>query len=258
MSSTLRIYNYKKATPDTRDLKFNVQLRLTAKQHLPIAYDLRTIYSKFIPAVLDQGSLGASSVNACSNALLFLLRKEKLKDWQPSRLYMYWFSRFIEGTTNEDSGVSIRSVMTAIHTYGVCDEALLPYNVNKYKIQPSHSTVRAATPHTRNFKYLSIDPSLVLIKQCLHMGFPIVFSMDVYESFENHHVAHTGIVPMPNEAIESCLGGHVATIYGYDDAKKHFIVMNSWGGAWGDKGYFYLPYDYLKYMSDLWTMKFFE
>jgi C1A family cysteine protease len=33
--------------------------------------------------------------------------------------------------------------------------------------------------------------------------------------------------------------------------------MNSWGSAWGDKGYFYLPYDYLQYMSDLWTMKFF-
>ena len=112
--STLRIYNHKKGLPDSRDFKFNLQLRLSAKQTLPILLDLRTLHAKIIPAVLDQGHLGASVANACSNALRFLLRKEKLKDFQPSRLYMYWFSRFIEGTTNEDSGVYIRDVMTAL------------------------------------------------------------------------------------------------------------------------------------------------
>jgi C1A family cysteine protease len=256
--STLRIYNHKKGLPDARDVKFGVTLRLSAKQNLPITCDLRKIAAKFIPAVLDQGSLGSCTANACSNALHFLLRKEKLKDWQPSRLYIYWFSRFLGGTIGEDSGVCIRDVMTAIHTYGVCDEMLLPYNVNKYKLKPSNSCIRAATPHTRDFKYLSVDATLLNIKQCLNLGFPIVFGMDVYESFETDHVSKTGIVPMPNEATEDFLGGHVATMYGYDDTKKQFIVMNSWGSGWGDKGFFYLPYDYLKYMSDLWTMKFFE
>jgi len=257
--STLRIYNHKKGLPDSRDIKFNVTLRLSAKQTLPILLDLRSLHAKIIPAVLDQGSLGSATATACSNALRFLLRKDKLKDFQPSRLYIYWFSRFLgNGGTNEDSGVCIRDVMTAIHTYGVCDEALLPYNVNKYKIKPSHSNIRAATPHMRNFKYLSLDTSLLSIKQCLTLGFPIIFGMDVYESFETEHVAKTGIVPLPNESLEEHLGGHVVCMYGYDDSKKHFIVMNSWGGAWGDKGFFYLPYDYLKYMSDLWTMKFFD
>ena len=148
--------------------------------------------------------------------------------------------------------------MTAIHTYGACDETLLPYNVNKYKIKPSNSCVRSATPHTRDFKYLSVDPTVLAIKQCLNAGFPIVFGMEVYESFETDYVAATGIVPMPNIATEELLGGHAVTMYGYDDTKKQFIVMNSWGFKWGDKGFFYLPYDYLKYMSDLWTMKFFD
>jgi C1A family cysteine protease len=255
---TLRIYNHKKGLPDARDLKFGLQLRVAARQNLPINVDFRTLYPKFIPSVLDQGSLGSSTANACSNALRYLQRKEKLKDWQPSRLYIYWFSRFIEGTTNEDSGASIRSALTAIHTYGVCENALLPYNVNKFKVKPNNSCIRSATPHTRDFKYLTLDSNLQSIKQCLNAGFPIVFGMDVYESFESDIVTKTGVVPMPNISTEELLGGHVVTMYGYDDAKKQFIVMNSWGVNWGDKGYFYLPYDYLRYMSDLWTMKFFD
>jgi C1A family cysteine protease len=255
--TSLRIYNHKKGLPDPRDLKFSVMLRMSARQNLPITLDLRTLNPKFIPAVLDQGSLGSCTANACSNALRYLLRKEKVKDWQPSRLYIYWFTRFLEGTVNEDSGAYIRTTMTAVHTYGACDEKILPYNINKFKNKPSNSAVRAATPNTRDFKYLSVDTTLTAIRQCLHAGFPIIFGMEVYESFETEHVATTGIVPMPNKGSEELLGGHAVTLFGYNDIKKQFIVMNSWGASWGDKGYFYLPYDYLPYMSDLWTMKFF-
>lgn len=257
--STLRVYNHRKGKPDARDYKFSAFIKPpTAKQILPAVSDLRISNTKCIPFVLDQGNLGSCTANACSNALRFLLKKQKIKDWQPSRLYIYWFSRFIEGTTHEDSGAVIRDVMTAIHTYGACDEVLLPYNVNKYKIKPSNSCIRAGTPHTHDFKYLSVDQNLVAIKQCLHAGFPIVFGMDVYESFESEDVSRTGVVTMPNQSTEELLGGHAVTMYGYDDIKKQFIVMNSWGSKWGDKGFFYLPYDYLKYMSDLWTMKFFD
>jgi len=31
-------------------------------------------------------------------------------------------------------------------------------------------------------------------------------------------------------------------------------VLNSWGEAWGDSGYFYLPWAYLdSYVGDLWA-----
>ena len=254
--STTHIYNHKKDKDDTRDLKFANFHKPTASPN-PVAVDLRT--SNFTPPVLDQGQIGSCTSNASSNALRYLLKKEKMTEWQPSRLYIYWFSRFIEGSTNQDSGCQIRDVMTAIHTYGACDEKLLPYNINRFTNRPSNSCVRAATPHIKDFKYLSVSNSEASLKNCLAAGFPIVFGFDVYESFESQSVANTGIVPMPDTEKEQCLGGHCVCIYGYDDTKKQYLIMNSWGTGWGDNGYFHAPYDFVKlYGSDFWTLRFFD
>ena len=254
--SASHIYNHKKGLPDHRDLKFET-FHPTVKTQPVKVVDLRT--SNCTSPVLDQGQLGSCTANASSNALRFLLKKEKLTEWQPSRLYIYWFSRFLEGTTSEDSGCYIRDVMKAIHTYGACDEKLLPYNINNYRTRPSNSCVRNATPHIKDFKYLSVNNNETSIKNCLTTGFPIVFGIEIYESFESDNVANTGIVPMPDASKEQMLGGHCVTIYGFDDNKKQYIVMNSWGPRWGDKGFFYLPYDYVtRYGSDLWVLKFFD
>ena len=41
------------------------------------------------------------------------------------------------------------------------------------------------------------------------------------------------------------VGGHAVCCVGYDDMKQHFIVLNSWGTEWGDRGYCYIPYQFI-------------
>ena len=50
---------------------------------------------------------------------------------------------------------------------------------------------------------------------------------------------------MPDTQKEKRLSSHAVLIVGYDDLKQTFTIRNSWGINHGDKGYYYIPYDYI-------------
>ena len=80
----------------------------------------------------------------------------------------------------------------------------------------------------------------------------------VYSSFESPTVARTGIMPYPNTSREQLLGGHAVLIVGYNKTNNTFIVRNSWGQNWGDRGYFYMPFQVIQntsMSSDFWVIK---
>lgn len=65
-------------------------------------------------------------------------------------------------------------------------------------------------------------------------------------------------MPIGESSDESVLGGHAVLAVGYDDGAKVLIIRNSWGDEWGDKGYFYMPYEYIENPSlahDFWVIK---
>ncbi len=60
------------------------------------------------PPIYDQGELGSCTANAIAAAFEFdELNQFNNKDYKPSRLYIYYNERLLEGTTDEDSGASI-------------------------------------------------------------------------------------------------------------------------------------------------------
>ena len=235
-----RKYHLRRQPADPRDHVYAPKLAATA---LPPKVDLS---ATSLPA-LEQGQLGSCSANSAAVILRYLLRKEKLGDWLPSRLYLYYNTRVkVEHTpASDDSGAVLRDVAKALALYHDCDETYWPYDTSKFSAAPSALAVVNANLH-RAVGYHAVPQNLTAMKSCLAEGYPFQIGIQVYESFESDAVAKTGAVPVPDTASEQCLGGHALAVVGYDDAKQCFLVQNSWG-AWGSeqKGLCLIPYAYI-------------
>jgi C1A family cysteine protease len=170
-----------------------------------------------------------------------------------SRLYMYYQERAKEGTVSEDSGAQMRDICK-VAVMGVCEENFFPYVIGDFANAPTMDAVANAATH-KCTSYHSVR-TLAEIKEAIGLhGQPVLMGMEVFASFESEAVAKTGKMPMP-KAGEQNLGGHAVLIVGYDDTKQCLIVRNSWGEAWGDKGYFYMPYAYVQagLAFDFWVL----
>jgi C1A family cysteine protease len=242
-----RFYGWIPSKPDHRDFLFAPDPSVV----LPPSVDLR---SK-CPPIYDQGQLGSCTANGIGFAYEFDRLKQGLTDFMPSRLFIYYNERKLEGTIKSDSGVSIRDGFKVMNTLGVCPESEWKYNISKFTCKPSNKCYRDALKD-RAIQYKAVNQALFDIKSSLASGIPVVIGISVYESFESSAVAISGIVPMPGPN-ETCLGGHCTAVVGYEDSISRWIVRNSWGDSWGDKGHFYLPYQYLtnpNLSDDFWNM----
>jgi len=246
-----RTYSWKPDLPDHRDFIYKVDLSGIT---LPTNVDLSTK----CPPVYDQGQLGSCTGNAIAGSIEYeQIKKNDPNPFVPSRLFIYYNERLMEGSVNSDSGAQIRDGIKVLASQGVCPETEWPYNTGQFKVKPNDKCYQDAKSNTIK-QYLRLDnTNLTLLKTCLSQGYTFVFGFTVYESFEGEEVAQTGIVPMPSPN-EQCMGGHAVYCMGYDDSKKAFKVRNSWGTGWGDGGNFWLPYEYMtnpNLASDFWTIR---
>lgn len=247
-----RKYGWVKDTVDERDYFHDFKLTLTHSDIKQV--DLRTK----CPNIYTQGLLGSRTANAIAAAYEFDELKQNEKEvFTPSRLFIYYNERTIDkDVITDDCGSSLRTGMKTIKKHGVCSEKSWLYDVTKYATKPPQECYDEGQKH-KAVEYKRVKQTLEQLKQCLIEGFPIVFGMLVYESFETPAVVATGKVSIPLPT-EKCLGGHAMCIVGFDDNIKCFVVRNSWGVEYGDKGYCYIPYDYVlndKQAGDFWTVK---
>jgi C1A family cysteine protease len=245
-----RGYGWQKDLPDQRDHFYAAPAPLLAP--LPAKADLRVQ----CPPVYDQGQLGSCTANAIAGAIQFDRLKQKLADFVPSRLFIYYNERVIEHSVASDSGAQIRDGIKSVAKQGDCPETEWPYAIAKFKTKPPAACYKDALKY-KAVSYQRVTQTLGQLKGCLASGWPFVFGFTVYESFESAAVAKSGHVPLPASG-ESVVGGHAVVGVGYDDAQQRFIVRNSWGAGWGLKGYFTLPYAYVTgtdLASDFWTIR---
>ncbi len=246
-----RSYGWVPDLPDQRDHLYAAAPMVLAK--LPPKKDVRS----GCPPVYDQGQLGSCTANAISAAIQFDQKKQKTKIFMPSRLFIYYNERAIEGSVNSDSGAQIRDGIKSIANQGACPEAEWPYDINKFTDKPTPKCYKDASLCKAVGYQRLVSSNLNQLKGCIASGYPFVFGFTVYESFESQEVAKSGELQMPGPS-EKVMGGHAVLAVGYDDSTQRFAVRNSWGKDWGIKGYFTMPYAYMtnpNLAEDFWTVR---
>lgn len=250
MPLKIQRYGWVPDLPDHRDQLYSVPPTVVA---LPSSVDLRSQ----CPPVYDQGQLRSCTANAIAAAIEFDQMKEKQKRiFVPSRLFLYYNERVMEGTASVDSGAQIRDGIKSVSHQGDCQEDKWPYKIAKFAVKPPPKCYKLATKY-RAVQYQRLAQIPNQLKGCLASGYPFVLGFTVYESFESQEVAQTGHGSLPAPE-EKTIGGHAVMAVGYDDSQQWFIIRNSWGDTWGMKGYFTLPYAYLldnNLSDDFWTIR---
>jgi len=244
----LTTYGWVKDVEDERDFIFKAPIF----RKLPLAINLTT----YCPEVYNQDNIGSCTANALGAAYQIEQIRDGKPNFIPSRLFIYYNERVLENNINKDAGATLRSGMKTLVKDGVCPETMWAYNTSKFKKKPTPNCYVEAEKH-QVLTYERLNNGLHEIKSCLADGYPVVFGFMIYESFMSQEVARTGIAKMPKDN-ERMIGGHAVLAVGYDDEKEALLVRNSWGSAWGQKGYFYLPYGYItnsKLSADFWTLR---
>ena len=210
--------------------------------------DLRDEFTQ----IKNQGQMGACTVFAATSIFEYILKKNAQKNPGLSEAFVYYNIRKTKGKEDEDTGSSYQDVIKSMGTDGICLEELHPYTEDLTAV-PNQEAYDDAK-HRRILKALNVDIDINSIKSAIHEGYPVAISLKVFDSFsttinsgQGSNVQSNGFVSYPtNEELASTdFGYHAMVIVGYSDETKYFVVRNSWGENFGDKGYCYIPYSYI-------------
>ncbi|MDP4181268.1 MAG: C1 family peptidase [Bacillota bacterium] len=253
---------------DTHEKIKPIVSRLAAARDeaIPKKVDLR----QWCSGVENQGKIGSCTANSVAGIVEYFENKAFGKHIEVSRLFLYKVSRNLLHTEG-DKGAFLKTAIGALTLFGVPPEEYWPYVENSFDDEPNAFCYSFA----QNYKCINYfshsangaKPEEVLqsVKKYLASGIPSVFGFTVYSSIEA--ATKVGCIPFPNEK-EKFLGGHAVGAYGYDDKKKienpytgesttgALLIRNSWGEEWGDKGYGWLPYEFvLRGLAlDFWSL----
>lgn len=198
--------------------------------------------------IKNQGEQGSCTAHAVTSIFEYILKQNKQEDSNLSEAFVYYNARQKSGDTCKDDGSSYDYAIECMTEFGICTEKLMPYSEYDFTTPPSNEAFTDAA--TRKVKR-ALNVKLILndLKSALEDGYPVAISAKLFESFGE---GLKGIISMPTQ--EECDRAsneenkqlhHAMVICGYDDDKKLFLIRNSWGKTFGDKGYCYLPYSYI-------------
>ena len=212
----------------------------------------------------DQGPLGCSSAWSVLSLIEYFERRCCGRTFEGSALFLYKVARNLARQQNRvtgDTGSDLRTTLKAVARFGVPGEQHWPYDVDRFDEEPSAFLYALAQSLSR-IRYFRLDArngdgarTLQVVKSFLAAGFPVAFGFSVPTSLNS-----SPYIPFRPD-LDSLRGGQAVVAVGYSEkhpgpTKQVLLVRSSWGTAWGDAGYGWLPCAYLRngLARDCWTL----
>lgn len=237
-----------KQPDDPRDYQLFMYRPDILAASLPASVDLRTANQ---PPIQNQGSLGSCVAWACVRAYRFTQRRTGFPDFDGSELFTYYGARELGGfPLNQDTGSYLRDGIKALAHNGNAEDATWPYVVSAFSQKPPPNAYATAATHQAT-RYLAVPNSEMAVKGVLANGYPVVFGIPIYANFPQGNG-----VPVIPDPVGQVIGGHAMTVVGYSDQVPGYLLANSWGESWGERGYAWMSYSYFNAQaSDLWMIE---
>ncbi len=209
-------------------------------------------WRKRFPKPMNQGTQQSCTAFATAYALKTFLERKRLgwTDDDPSRLFSpaFIYNPFAHGDGTQ--GIYVQDALTYLAGGGCCTLKTMPYDPNDVANQPTREARREAYDY-RIERWDTIDVANVAkVKTFLAAGKPVVIVAFVDTADDGKWAVNAkGVTdhyltdgPKPTNSHRS--GCHAMVAVGYDDDRKAFEVMNSWGSAWNDGGFGWIAYSF--------------
>ena len=231
---------------DVRDRRYRAP---SPSRPVPQHVDLR----EWGGPIKDQGEEGSCTGHAFSSAREWIARMYEKSSPILSPQCLYVEELLADGSFPNDEGAMPRTGCQVLTSKGCCEVSLYPYVAGNFTV-PTAAQAQNALKYKTGAYHRIETLSDLLNCPADRTSWPVLVGFVVYESFLTRQVADSGVMPIPKPG-EEPQGGHEVLCLGYDLPKQLALIQNSWGDSWGQRGYFWMPFEVISSPdSDLWMV----
>jgi C1A family cysteine protease len=264
--ASLEDWDWQRDLPDHRDYSLRTNaVRRALRRLRPLSKGdrdpSRVDWREYCAPVDDQQGLPTSAAHASIAMVQCFERRSSGRLLRPSRAFVDYNARRLLGI-KATGGATLRGALQALVQFGLPPEVHWPYSAENLTTEPS-SFVYAFKRRLQAVRYCRLDPpdgtgeeALFNIRGALAAGFVCTIGFPIPSA-----MGKGPEIPFPTLA-DSVSSGHAVVVVGYDDSlrirsdKGALLVRNSLGPDWGDEGYGWLPYSFVRkrLAVDAWTL----
>ncbi|KAH8911055.1 cysteine proteinase [Coniochaeta sp. PMI_546] len=173
-----------------------------------------------------------------------------------------------------NTGAFIRDGFKTVIKYGFCSETTWPYNEKDFWTVPEKALQEAKTFAAPEFTYWRIPDYqtdgvhkadvIPQMEAALSEGYAIVFAFSGSNISADLGLTEAGVsIGLDDKFVykgwikdgesREDIWGHAVLCVGYHHKNQQFLILNSWGPKFGNKGYFYMPYRWFDAKEGIFT-----